>query len=104
MLARFAGRNEGVVLGLDPVLPVRPPRAGMLHRRGKPLPKIAHRLAAGPVLVFLGRRRVDDTGNVASPVAVIIICGPVDVTCSVESPGAAGMVPEAAAMSEAVAL
>jgi len=32
-----------------------------------------------------------------------VICA-VDVTCTVESPGAAGLVPEAAAMSEAVAL
>src|SRR6188474_2059322 len=64
-LARLARRNASVVLALDPLLPMRPPRSRVFRRLGDPVLEIADRPGAGPVLVFLRGRRIDDAGDVA---------------------------------------
>ncbi len=63
--ARLAGRDFCIVLRLDPGVPVRPPRAGMLGRGGNPCVKLALRLAAGPILILVFGRRIDDARDMA---------------------------------------
>src|ERR1041385_7660667 len=51
---------------LDPLLPVRPPRARMLLGDLQPVfVGVADRLRSGPELVLVACRRIDDTGDVA---------------------------------------
>src|SRR3954465_13624315 len=69
LVLRAAGLTRGhgrAVLLLDPVDPVRPPRARMLRRLLDPLVEAADRIVAGPVLVLhLLARWIDHAGNVA---------------------------------------
>ena len=65
MLAGFAGRHTGVVLGLYPALPVRPPGSGGFARPGQPAVVIVGCGAVRPVLIFPSVGRIDDAGNMA---------------------------------------
>src|SRR5208282_6374678 len=49
----------------DPFAPLGPPRAGTLLGLGEPLLRRARRLAARPVAVLLGSRRIDHARDVA---------------------------------------
>src|ERR1043166_3043254 len=64
--ARLARRDLLIVVRLDPVDPVRPPRARVLFRLVEPgVERARARLAAGPVLIFALARRIDDAGDMA---------------------------------------
>src|SRR5712671_5836837 len=57
---------ELVAVRLDPLDPVRPPRARMLLRLLEPgFERARARFAAGPILVLGLARRIDDAGDVA---------------------------------------
>src|SRR3981189_2619568 len=63
--AGLARRNFGPVLRLDPLEPVRPPRAGILLRFFEPgIEAGARGPGSGPVLVFHLAGGIDDAGNV----------------------------------------
>src|SRR5690606_29995811 len=51
--------------GVQPVGPVRPPAAGMLFRPRLPFLKRFGKGGVDPVLILLGRGRVDDPGDMA---------------------------------------
>src|SRR5215217_3269448 len=63
--ARAPRRHPGVVLFLDPVVPIRPPGSGCFFGGFHPVLEFAGWLAAGPELVFSLGGRIDHAGDMA---------------------------------------